>query len=384
MSFNQPHLYSYDLPEKLLANQAVEPRDASKLLVLNRKTGEIEDKIFRDICDLLEPNDVLVLNNSKVFPARLLGKKDTGGKVEILLMTQTSAVGKAKWLVLSRPRLKLGQQVFFGDENLPNIEKKLSAIVVGFDEELGQAELEFSCNTVEFLSVIEEIGKTPLPPYIHNDQDEKSVRARYQTVYANPVGSVAAPTAGLHFTNELLEKIKAKGVAIEYVTLHVGAGTFQTLRDENISSNKLHKEVYEIKVDVAKRLNNYKQQGRRVVAVGTTATRTLESAVELVEFLNEREVESGVAQYIPILKAGQSDTQLFIFPHYKFHFVDALITNFHFPESSLLMLVSAFVSAPNTPNEFSSFLSSTIGNAYLHAIKNEYRFYSFGDAMFIR
>lgn len=375
MSFNQPHLYSYEFPEKLLANVAVEPRDASKLLVLDRKTGEMQDKIFRDIYDLLEPNDVLVLNNSKVFPARLLGKKDTGGKLEILLMSQTSAVGPARWKVLSRPRLKFGQQVFF--------DTKLTATVIGFDEELGQAEVEFNVDTVDFLGFIEEIGKTPLPPYIHNDQDEKSVRQRYQTVYANPVGSVAAPTAGLHFTKELLEKIKNKGVAIEYVTLHVGAGTFQTLREENINSGKLHKEVYEIKDDVAKRLNEYKQKGRRIVAVGTTATRTLESAVEMVEFLNARETQDGVAQQIPHLKAGQSDTQLFIYPRYKFNFVDALITNFHIPESSLLMLVSAFVSSPNTSHEFSDFLSSVIGKAYLHAIKSEYRFYSFGDAMFI-
>lgn len=335
--------YFYNLPENLIADKPSKKRDHCRLLTLKKSSGKINHLHFFDIANLLGPNDVLVLNQSKVFPARLFGKKNTGGNIEVLLIHQ---IKNDTWLAISKPRPKVGQEIFF-DHNL--IGKVLKS-----DPITGQIEIKFNYKNNYFFQVLDRIGHTPLPPYIKNSQTEKTIRSEYQTVYAKPIGSAAAPTAGLHFTKELLLKLKQKGVQIEYITLHVGLGTFQNLRPENLESKTLHSEFYEIKPAVAQRLNQAKKSGKRIIAVGTTSVRTLESAC------NKK-----------CLNSGKNSTQIFILPPYKFKFVDALITNFHLPESSLLMLVSAFAT------------KEKIFNAYQEAIKNKYRFFSFGDAMLI-
>jgi len=335
--------YSYNLPQNLIANKPFSKRDHCRLLTLNKSTGKINHLHFFDLIDLLGPNDVLVLNQSKVFPARLFGKKNTGGGIEVLLIHQ---IKSDTWQAISKPRPKVGREVLF-DHNL--IGK-----IIKSDSVTGEIEIKFNYKNDKFFQVLDKIGHTPIPPYINPTQTEKEIKSEYQTVYAKPIGSAAAPTAGLHFTKELLLKLKQKGVQIEYITLHVGLGTFQNLRPENLESKTLHSEFYEIKPSVAKRLNQAKKNGKRIVAVGTTSVRTLESAC------NKKN-----------LKSGKSSTQIFIFSPYKFKFVDALITNFHLPESSLLMLVSAFAT------------KEKIFNAYNEAIKNKYRFFSFGDAMLI-
>ncbi|MDD2482771.1 MAG: tRNA preQ1(34) S-adenosylmethionine ribosyltransferase-isomerase QueA [Candidatus Shapirobacteria bacterium] len=335
--------YSYHLPEKLIANKLESKRDHCRLLSLNKKTGKIDHLKFFDLIKTLNSNDVLVLNQSKVFPARLFGQKTTGGKFEILLLHQIDA---ASWQTISKPRLTIGQKLIFGHS--------LEGQVMKSNKITGEIEINFNQKHQQFLQTLDKIGHTPLPPYISSKDSESEIRKEYQTVYAKETGSAAAPTAGLHFTKKLLSDLKKRGVQIEYITLHVGLGTFQNLRPENITSKTLHQEFYEIDTDTAKRLNLAKEQGRRIIAVGTTSVRTLESAYE-----NNQ------------LKSGQSSTQIFIYPPYKFKFIDALITNFHLPESSLLMLVSAFAGKKN------------IFNAYQEAINQEYRFFSFGDAMFI-
>ena len=335
--------YSYNLPEILIANQPESRRDHCRLLSLNKKTGEINHLKFFDLKNVLGPNDVLVLNQSKVFPARLFGKKPTGGKFEILLLHQIDAFS---WLAISKPRLTVGQNLIFGH--------KLEAQVLTSDKNTGQIEIRFNQSHQQFLQTLDKIGHTPLPPYISSKDSEKEIRKEYQTVYAKELGSAAAPTAGLHFTKKLLSDLKKQGVQIEYVTLHVGLGTFQNLRPENIATKTLHQEFYEITPKVASRLNLAKKQRKRIIAVGTTSVRTLESA-----FQNSQ------------LEFGKKSTQIFIYPPYKFKFIDALITNFHLPESSLLMLVSAFAS------------KKYIFKAYQKAIDQQYRFFSFGDAMFI-
>ncbi len=338
--------YFYLLPQSLIANKPSSRRDHCRLLTLNKKTGEINHLHFYDILDVLGPNDVLVLNQSKVFPARLFGKKESGGEIEILLLHQLTG---NTWLAISKPRPKVGQKLFFPHQ--------LTGKVLKSDPKTGQIEIKFNFKNNQFFQILDKIGHTPIPPYIHSVQTEKEIRSEYQTVYANPqkTGSAAAPTAGLHFTKSLLAKLKQKGVQIEYITLHVGLGTFQNLRPENIESKRLHSEFYEIKQNVAKRLNQAKKDGKRIIAVGTTSVRTLESAIDKSH------------QII----AGQNSTQIFIYPPYQFKFVDALITNFHLPESSLLMLVSAFAG------------KDRIFKAYQEAVDKKYRFFSFGDAMFI-
>ncbi len=335
--------YSYNLPESLIANKPLKHRDSCRLLCLNRKTGDISHHQFFDLKKILGPNDVLVLNQSKVFPARLFGKKQSGGKFEILLLHQ---IKSDSWLAISKPRLTVGQHLIF--------DYKLEAQVFKSNKTNGQIEIKFNQKHQQLFQTLDLIGKTPLPPYIHSKESEKKIRKEYQTVYAKETGSAAAPTAGLHFTKKLISDLKKQGVQIEYVTLHVGLGTFQNLRPENITTKTLHQEFYEIEPQVASRLNLAKQIGKRIIAVGTTSVRTLESAC----------IKNN-------LKSGSSSTQIFIYPPYKFKFVDALITNFHLPESSLLMLVSAFATKKN------------ILNAYQIAIKEQYRFFSFGDAMFI-
>lgn len=335
--------YFYNLPTNLIADKPVSKRDHCRLLTLNKSTGKIDHLHFFNLANLLGPNDVLVLNQSKVFPARLFGKKDTGGEIEILLIHQ---IKSDTWTAISKPRPKVGRQILF-DHNL--IGK-----IIKSDPVSGEIEIKFNYKNAKFFQVLDIIGHTPIPPYIHSTQTEKKIRSEYQTVYADETGSAAAPTAGLHFTKELLSKLTKKGVQIEYVTLHVGLGTFQNLRPENIKSKTLHSESYEIKPIVAKRLNQAKLDGKRIIAVGTTSVRTLESAFS----------KNGI-------NPGKNSTQIFIYPPYKFKFVDALVTNFHLPESSLLMLVSAFAT------------KDKIFNAYQEAIKNKYRFFSFGDAMLI-
>ena len=335
--------YSYNLPENLIANHPTSRRDHCRLLSLNKKTGEINHLKFFDLKNILGLNDVLVLNQSKVFPARLFGQKKTGGKFEILLIRQINA---DSWLAISKPRLLIGQELIFGH--------KLEAQVLKSDKDTGQIEIKFNQKHQQFFQTLVKIGQTPIPPYIHTSNFESEIRKEYQTVYAKEIGSAAAPTAGLHFTKKLLADLKNRGVQIEYITLHVGLGTFQNLRPENITTKTLHQEFYDIEPAVADRLNLAKQQGKRIIAVGTTSVRTLESVYQ-----NNQ------------IKSGQNSTQIFIYPPFKFKFVDCLITNFHLPESSLLMLVSAFAGKKN------------ISKSYQEAIKEKYRFFSFGDAMFI-
>lgn len=346
--------FDYPLSNQLIADYPLEERDRSKLLILDRYSGEIKHQHFYDLVDLLGEKDVLVLNQSKVFPARLYGQKDTGGKVEILLVQQKTL---DTWEVISKPGLKTNQIVYFS-QGLEGVVRE--------KQELGKSLVKFNISGTEFFEVLNSIGLTPIPLYIKNDISEDKLRDRYQTVYAKDTGSVAAPTAGLHFTTSLLEKLKSKGVQIEYVTLHVGLGTFQNLREENLKSGKLHSEVFEITKDTADRLNIAKKAGKRIISVGTTSTRTLESSVKKGQ-----------------LVAQQGSTQLFIQPGIKFQFVDSIITNFHLPKSSLLMLISSFISYPNTEREFKDFKSSIIGEAYNQAMDNNYRFFSFGDAMWI-
>lgn len=336
--------FDYYLPEELIAQTPLVKRDESRLLVLDKETGEVEHKKFYDIIDYLNPGDTLVLNDTKVLPARLIGtKEETGAVIEILLLKNIEG---DKWECLVKParRIKEGTIVSFGDG-------KLKAKCCGvFDAGIRQFELIYSGILME---ILEELGTMPLPPYIHEKLEDQSL---YQTVYAKEVGSAAAPTAGLHFTEELLEKIKDKGINIAYVTLHVGLGTFRPVSVENIEEHEMHSEFYSMSASVAKLLNETKKSGHNIVAVGTTSTRTLETiATKYGEF---RECNGW--------------TNIFIYPGYEFKGINKLITNFHLPKSTLVMLVSALAGREN------------ILNAYKIAVDDKYRFFSFGDAMFIK
>jgi len=352
----KPSDFDYLLPESLIAQKPLSKRDSSRLLILDRQTGQIKHTKFKDILGYLGPQDVLVLNQTKVFPARIFGQKTTGGKTEVLLLSQISV---NTWNAISRPGLKIGQTITFP--------QKLIAIVTDFDPQTGQSILQFNQSTPNFWQILDKIGHTPIPPYINQNQDEKMLRSKYQTVYAARQGSAAAPTAGLHFTRSLISRLQKQGVQIEYITLHVGLGTFQSLRPHHLKTKTLHPEFVDIPKDTAARLNQAKKSGKRIIAVGTTTTRALESAADSTGTLHPY----------------SSDTTIFIYPPQKFNFIDALITNFHLPQSSLLMLVSAFTSHPNSPHSFSQFKSSPLGLAYLAAVNQKYRFFSFGDAMFI-
>jgi len=337
--------FDYELPKELIAKFPVEPRDSSRLMVLHRNTGEIEHRIFRDIVEYLKPGDVLVINDTKVIPARLFGKLETGGKVELLLVRQP---GLGIWEVMAKParKLKEGKRIYFDEE--------LEAIVKGYGGE-GRRIVEFILKSnKDFMEKLEEIGHIPLPPYIEREEKPED-REKYQTVFARKEGAVAAPTAGLHFTEELLQKLKDKGIIIKNITLHVGPGTFKPVKVENVEEHQMDYETYHVPEDTAAEINRAKEEGRRVIAVGTTVTRTLESAAE----------KDGK------VKSGEGSTNLFIYPGYRFKVIDALITNFHLPRSTLLMLVSAFAGRER------------ILNAYREAVKKGYRFYSYGDAMFI-
>ena len=336
--------FNFELPEELIAQDPLEDRSASRLLVLNKETGETEHKIFKDIIDLVNPGDCLVLNNTKVIPARLLGvKEDTGAHVEVFLLKKLS---KDTWETLVKPgkKLKPGARVIFGDG-------LLTATILDTMEE-GIRKVLFEYDGI-FEEVLDKLGEMPLPPYItHKLKD----RDRYQTVYARYDGSAAAPTAGLHFTKELLTELEAKGVRIAYVTLHVGLGTFRPVKVDDVANHHMHSEHYIITGAAADIINTTKENGGRVICVGTTSCRTIESAAD------------DTGKVIP----GENDTQIFIYPGYSFKVLDALITNFHLPESTLVMLVSALAGKDN------------IMKAYKEAIDLRYRFFSFGDAMFIR
>ena len=334
--------FNYNLPEELIAQVPIAKRDMSRLMVLNRKDESIEHKIFKDIIDYLHKGDCLVINNTKVIPARLYGKKETGANVEFLLLKRIEG---DYWEVMVRPGRKLRENtvVTFGEGLLKG------TILDVLDN--GNRKVLFEYDGI-FNEILDKIGLMPLPPYIKESLKEKN---RYQTVYAKYDGSAAAPTAGLHFTEELLKAIKEKGVEIANVTLHVGIGTFRPVKVENIEEHDMHSEHYYIKKEDAEKINNTKKNGGRVIAVGTTSCRVLESVAD----------ENGMVKEI------EGDTSIFIYPGYKFKCIDALITNFHLPESTLIMLVSAF-----SNREF-------IMKAYNEAVKDKYRFFSFGDAMFI-
>lgn len=334
--------FNYELPEELIAQHPLEKRDESRLMVLNRKEKTIEHKVFKDIIDYLKPGDCLVRNNTKVIPARLYGKKNTGANVEFLLLKNME---NDIWETIVRPGNKLhsGAKVIFGDGILK------AEIIETLDG--GTRKVKFYYEGI-FNEILDKIGLMPLPPYIHEKLKQKD---RYQTVYAKYDGSAAAPTAGLHFTPELLEKITEKGVEIANVTLHVGIGTFRPVKEETVEEHKMHTEHFYIKKEDVDKINKAKQNGGRIIAVGTTSCRVLETIAD----------ENG------IVKECEGDTSIFIYPGYKFKILDALITNFHLPQSTLLMLVSALAE------------KDYIIKAYEEAVKEKYRFFSFGDAMFI-
>ncbi|HCR3191038.1 tRNA preQ1(34) S-adenosylmethionine ribosyltransferase-isomerase QueA [Enterococcus faecalis] len=337
--------FDFDLPEELIAQTPLKDRASSRLLVVNKETGDMEDKHFHDILDELQPGDALVMNNTRVLPARLYGEKpETGGHLEVLLLTNTEG---HTWETLIKPakRAKVGTEIQFGDGRLKAVVKE--------ELEHGGRIIEFKYDGI-FLEILESLGEMPLPPYIKERLDDPD---RYQTVYAEENGSAAAPTAGLHFTKELLEEIKAKGVHLVYLTLHVGLGTFRPVSVDNIEEHHMHSEFYRLTEEAAKQLNEVRQAGGRIVAVGTTSIRTLETIG--TKFNGEIQADSGW-------------TDIFITPGYQFKVVEAFSTNFHLPKSTLVMLVSAFAGKDLTLA------------AYQHAIEEKYRFFSFGDAMFIK
>ena len=336
--------YDYFLPEELIGQKPREPRDSAKLMLINRKTGEIEHKHFYNIIDYLQKGDVLVRNATKVIPARIYGHKESGGVLEVLLIKRISI---DTWECLLKPakKLKLGQKLYIGEN------KELIAELLEIKED-GNRILKFYYEG-SFEEVLDKLGSMPLPPYITRKLENKD---RYQTVYAKEGESVAAPTAGLHFTDELLKELKEKGVKIARVTLHVGLGTFRPVKVDNVLEHKMHDEYYEISEESVEIINTAKEQGNRIFAVGTTSVRTLET----------------VYKKYGKLVACKGNTDIFIYPGFEFKVVDCLITNFHLPKSTLIMLVSAFAS------------KEIIMNAYNEATKNKYRFFSFGDAMLIK
>ena len=335
--------FNYNLPEELIAQVPIQKRDESRLMVLNRENQTIEHKIFKDIIDYLQPGDCLVRNNTKVIPARIYGKKETGANVEFLLLNNIEG---DIWECIVRPgnKLHIGTKVIFG-------EGLLKADILDTMEG-GTRKVKFSYNGI-FNEILDQIGLMPLPPYIHEELKDKD---RYQTVYAKYRGSAAAPTAGLHFTEELLSKIEQKGIQIANVTLHVGIGTFRPVKEETVEKHRMHSEHYYIKKEDVDKINTAKENGKRVIAVGTTSCRVLETIAD----------ENGH------VKEAEGDTQIFIYPGYKFKILDGLITNFHLPQSTLLMLVSALAG------------KDYVLKAYNEAVKEKYRFFSFGDAMFIQ
>jgi S-adenosylmethionine:tRNA ribosyltransferase-isomerase len=360
--------FNYHLPEELIAQQPLADRSASRMLHLERASGRWQDRCFRELAELLRPTDLLVFNNTKVFPARLFGhrgglrsqpvsprnpasKEFLHGKIEVLLTRQLSPESSSEWQALVRPgrKIAVGEKLYF-DEGL-------EAEVVARGE-FGERTLRFA-PVPDFFGLIEKIGHVPLPPYIARD-DAAADRARYQTVYASERGSVAAPTAGLHFTPEILERMRIRGIETAEITLHVGLGTFQPIHTERVEDHEIHRERFFISIEAAQKLNAAVAAGRRIVAVGTTTVRTL-------EYCASRIAEEEVVQF----KAGSGEAELFIYPGFRFRVVEALLTNFHLPESTLLMLVSAFAGREH------------VLAAYEHAVEERYRFFSYGDCMLI-
>ena len=341
-NYTKKQTYNYNLPEELIAQTPVEPRDSSRLLVYNKNKKSVEHKIFRDIVDFLKPDDVLVINSSRVIPARLIGTKiETGATIEVLLQKRKDLT---HWEVVAKPfkRLKVGTVVKFSDDlSLEIVEK----------HEYGECIINFIYDGV-FEDVLNKVGSMPLPHYIKEKLKDKE---RYQTVYSKQEGSSAAPTAGLHWTKQLLDKVKQKGVKVVEVMLHVGLGTFRPVKEDDILNHEMHSEYYEITKEAADIINNAKQNGQRIIAVGTTSVRVLESACDENGFLSEK----------------KANTQIFIYPPYKMKVVDCLVTNFHLPESTLIMLVSSIIGVDETLE------------LYNLAVQEKYRFFSFGDAMFI-
>ena len=336
--------FNYELPDELIAQTPLKVRDASRLLVMDKVSGEVEHKHFTDIIDYLDKGDVLVLNDTKVIPARLIGvKEETGAVIELLLLKD---LGEDEWECLSKPakRLKIGTIVSFGDGSLK------AEVVRKYDEGLTHVKLIYDGILME---ILDKLGTMPLPPYIHEKLEDND---RYQTVYAKNLGSAAAPTAGLHFTPELISKIEDKGIIVTYVTLHVGLGTFRPVEVDNIFDHQMHTEFYVMSEESANILNKAKEEGRRIIAVGTTSTRTLETVAT-----------NNDGKFI----ATSGNTNIFIYPGYEFKAIDCLITNFHLPKSTLVMLVSALSTRDN------------ILSAYKEAVNEKYRFFSFGDSMFI-
>lgn len=335
--------FYYDLPQELIAQTPMEPRDMSRLMVIDKNTGEVEHKIFKDLIDYLRPGDCLILNDTRVIPARIYGvKKETGAVVEFLLLKQSE---NNVWECLCKPgkRAKIGTEFVFGDGIV-------ECEVVDITED-GNRKVQFKCDSKEIYTILDKIGKMPLPPYITEELQNGEL---YQTVYSKELGSAAAPTAGLHFTEEMLKRIEDKGIKIGYVTLHVGLGTFRPVKVDDVKNHKMHSEHYHISKETADLINDTKKNGGRVIAVGTTSTRTLES----------------VATKNGCICEDEDDTSIFIYPGYEFKCIDGLVTNFHLPESTLIMLISAFAGYDN------------VMNAYKIAVKEKYRFFSFGDACF--
>lgn len=333
--------FYYDLPQELIAQTPMEPRDMSRLMVIDKNTGEVEHKIFKDLIDYLRPGDCLILNDTRVIPARIYGvKKETGAVVEFLLLKQSE---NNVWECLCKPgkRAKIGTEFVFG-EGIVECE------VVDITED-GNRKVQFKCDSKEIYNILDKIGKMPLPPYITEELKNGEL---YQTVYSKELGSAAAPTAGLHFTKEMLKKIEDKGIKLGYVTLHVGLGTFRPVKVDDVTKHKMHSEHYHISKETADLINETKANGGRVISVGTTSTRTLES----------------VATKNGCICEDEDDTSIFIYPGYEFKCIDGLVTNFHLPESTLIMLISAFAGYEN------------VMNAYKIAVDEKYRFFSFGDA----
>ena len=336
--------FDYELPEELIAQTPLKKRDNSRMLVLDKNTGDVEHKHFYDIVDLLDENDVLVLNNTKVIPARLFGvKENTQAHIELLMLKEKE---DNVWECLAKPakRVKLGTKIVFGNNDI------IAECIELGEEGIRKFKLEYNGILYE---ILDKLGEMPLPPYIHEKLEDKD---RYQTVYAKIDGSAAAPTAGLHFTEEILKKLKEKHIQIEYITLHVGLGTFRPVNTEEITDHKMHSEFYMMDKETADRLNKAKKQGKRIISVGTTSTRTLETIMKTYNTFCEC--------------SGWTD--IFIYPGFEFKAIDALITNFHLPKSTLVMLVSALAGREN------------ILNAYKIAVNEKYRFFSFGDCMFIK
>jgi S-adenosylmethionine:tRNA ribosyltransferase-isomerase len=352
--------FDYNLPNELIATHPVEPRDAAKLLYLNRQNSELRNYIFKDLVDLLREGDVLVLNNTKVIPARIFGETNKRTH-EVLLVKQAQESAVWECWIRGGGKLEIGEEIVFGSNLVGHLVKR--------DDDIFY--IKFNLESNKFYKALKEIGEMPIPPYILKARQEKHDEVidseDYQTVFAKKEGSVAAPTASLHFTDDLLLRLTQKGVQIEYVTLHVGLGTFEPVKTDDIEEFQIHSEYFEIDINTAKRLNEAKMAGKRIIAVGTTSVRVLESAAVKDEGCGLSNPTGLKYQLLP----SSGDTNIYIYPGYKYRFVDGIITNFHLPKSSLLLLVSAFLN------------KESIIDAYNYAIDNKYRFYSYGDAMLI-